>query len=107
MEQLGSRRSGACQPDPENGHIELSRLQRGQQGHILGFCGDTSDVVNRRLFDLGFASGVGVELVRRAPMGDPLMLRVAGAEMLLRRSEAERIIVSLTDHPSGTNQQEN
>ena len=49
--------------------------------------------VCRRLFDLGFAQGVEVQLIRRAPMRDPLVFQVGGGEMLLRRQDADRIVV--------------
>ena len=49
--------------------------------------------VSRRLFDLGFAQGVEVELLRRAPLRDPLMLRIGTSQMLLRASEANRVLV--------------
>lgn len=99
IEQLESRHSPSCIPDPGSGVMELSHLDRGRCGRVVGFHGDTGDAISRRLFDLGFAPGVEVELVRWAPLRDPMMFRVAGAEMLLRRTEAARIIVDTTDAP--------
>lgn len=73
--------------------MAMGRLECGQRAVIAGFCELNDMTVSRRLFDLGFAQGVEVELVRRAPMRDPLVFRVGGAEMLLRRREADRIMV--------------
>lgn len=51
----------------------------------------------RRLTKLGLCHGVRVEVLRRAPFGGPLALRVAGAGLLaLRRCEAARIVVTPT-----------
>lgn len=71
----------------------MGRLECGQRAVIAGFREQDDMTVSRRLFDLGFAQGVEVELVRRAPMRDPLVFRVGGSEMLLRRREADRIMV--------------
>ena len=41
-----------------------------------------------------FGGGVHVvELLRRAPLRDPLMLRIGTSQMLLRASEANRVLV--------------
>lgn len=71
----------------------MGQLGRGQCGVVAGFRGVDDMTVSRRLFDLGFATGVEVELVRRAPLGDPLMFRVGSNDMLLRRSEADLVMV--------------
>ena len=70
----------------------LDALPAGEASCIVGF--DTDDVVTRRLFDLGFMPGEPVERLRRAPLGDPLMFRVGGIEIVLRRAEAHRILVA-------------
>lgn len=73
--------------------LVMGGLECGQRAVIAGFRDQVDMTISRRLFDLGFAQGVEVELVRRAPMRDPLIFRVGGSEMLLRRSEADRIVV--------------
>ncbi len=77
----------------EAGCVAMGRLECGQRGVIAGFREHSDMTISRRLFDLGFAQGVEVELVRRAPLRDPLLFLVGGSEMLLRRSEADRIVV--------------
>ena len=46
-----------------------------------------------RLMELGLLVGTEVELVRFAPMGDPVEIRVRGYNLTLRRQEAELIYV--------------
>jgi ferrous iron transport protein A len=47
----------------------------------------------RRLMEMGLMRGTAVEVVRRAPLGDPLEVKVRGFMLTLRRSEAEHIEV--------------
>ncbi|MCS7336798.1 MAG: ferrous iron transport protein A [Verrucomicrobiae bacterium] len=47
----------------------------------------------RRLFELGLLLGTPVELVRFAPFGDPVEIKVRGYNLSLRRHEAEQILV--------------
>lgn len=56
--------------------------------------GQVDTHVLRRLFDLGLAPGADAEMLRKAPMRDPLMFRVSGTEIVLRRAEAKRVLVS-------------
>lgn len=58
----------------------------------MGFTND--DAVSRRLFDLGFVPGTQARLVRKAPLRDPLMFDVGGTSIVLRRAEADRVLVT-------------
>ena len=46
-----------------------------------------------RLLEMGLLVGTPVELVRFAPLGDPLEIKVRGYHLTLRRREAEQIWV--------------
>jgi ferrous iron transport protein A len=46
-----------------------------------------------RLMEMGLLVGTKVELVRFAPLGDPVEIKVRGYNLTLRRSEAEQILV--------------
>ncbi len=48
-----------------------------------------------RLMELGLTAGTPVEMVRFAPMGDPVEIRLRGYNLTLRRQEAAQILVSL------------
>ena len=94
-----SRRRPAPMPDvlpgpPDaTGHVEmpLSRMQPGDQGHILSLC--TCCAARQHLLELGFTPGTPIEFIRRAPLGDPLTVRVRGYQLSLRRLEAEAVRV--------------
>ena len=48
-----------------------------------------------RLMEMGLLVGTKVELVRFAPMGDPVEIKVRGYNLTLRKHEAEQILVKL------------
>lgn len=48
-----------------------------------------------RLMEMGLLVGTAVELVRFAPMGDPVEIKVRGYNLSLRRHEADQILVKL------------
>ncbi len=50
-------------------------------------------VLRRRLLEMGLLPGTRVEVVRRAPLGDPLELRLRGYALSIRREEAAAIEV--------------
>ncbi|HXT12138.1 MAG TPA: FeoA family protein [Candidatus Angelobacter sp.] len=47
-----------------------------------------------RLMEMGLLVGTKVELVRFAPLGDPVEIKVRGYNLTLRKSEAEQILVN-------------
>ncbi len=46
-----------------------------------------------RLMEMGLLVGTKVEVVRFAPLGDPVEIKVRGYNLTLRKSEAEQILV--------------
>ena len=69
----------------------LSELVPGDRGRVLKVAGDAEAA--RRLMEMGLMRGTTVEVVRQAPLGDPLEVRVRGFMLTLRRAEAEHIEV--------------
>lgn len=55
-----------------------------------------TDVVSRRLRELGFVHGEPVRLLTRGPFGaDPLLVQIGYTRFALRRAEAARVRVQL------------
>jgi ferrous iron transport protein A len=48
----------------------------------------------KRIMDLGLMSGTVVEVVRKAPLGDPMIVQFRGYQVSLRRSDARHIEIS-------------
>lgn len=46
-----------------------------------------------RLLEMGLLAGTKVQLVRFAPLGDPVEIKVRGYHLTLRKHEAEQIFV--------------
>jgi len=46
-----------------------------------------------RLMEMGLLTGTPVELVRFAPLGDPVEIKVRGYNLSLRKHEAEQMLV--------------
>ena len=46
-----------------------------------------------RLMEMGLLVGTPVELVRFAPLGDPVEIKIRGYNLTLRKHEAEQILV--------------
>jgi Fe2+ transport system protein FeoA len=76
---------------PASGRCALDQLAAGERGVIVSV--ECPPAVTRRLMELGLLPGTEVELVRRAPLGDPLEIAVRGVHLSLRRTEARRIDV--------------
>jgi len=69
----------------------LAALEPGERGRVTAVGGDADSA--RRLMDLGLIRGTTVEVIRRAPLGDPMEVRLRGFMLTLRRAEAEHITV--------------
>lgn len=55
-----------------------------------------NDAIARRLGELGFVAGEPVEVMAAGPVGaEPLLVQIGFTRFALRRSEAERIRVTL------------
>ncbi|WED24684.1 ferrous iron transport protein A [Vibrio sp. JC009] len=72
--------------------MQLSELKPGDKGTILSH--HAEGAVRQRLLDLGLMPEVEIELVRFAPMGDPLEIRVGLTNVVIRATEAETVIVN-------------
>jgi ferrous iron transport protein A len=71
----------------------LAHLSPGQCATIAGLTADASPAVARRLRQLGFRPTAQVEVLRRAPLGDPTIYRVLDTELCIRSREARLIEV--------------
>lgn len=53
----------------------------------------------RRLLDLGVLPGTPIRVIRRAPLGDPVVYELRGYRLCLRRSETAHIFVRPAGEP--------
>ena len=71
--------------------IKLSDLAVGTAAVVREFPKTGAAFV--RLREMGLLAGTAITLVRAAPLGDPLEIKVRGYHLTLRRSEAEHVLV--------------
>ena len=69
----------------------LSGLNPGTQAVIVAI--QIAPENRGRLLEMGVLVGTRIELVRRAPLGDPLEIKVRGYNLSLRKHEADLIQV--------------
>lgn len=76
-----------------NETLTLAALPLAQRARVVRVRG--AGPMADRLRELGFTPGTEVVFLRRAPLGDPLLFRLRGTDLSLRRSEAACIDITL------------
>ena len=70
----------------------LANLPIGSEAKVVRVSGNTA--VTRRLMEMGVVPGVVIKVIKTAPFGDPIQIRVRGYSLAMRKREAETIEVS-------------
>ena len=73
--------------------LTLTDLPVGCDARVTNVNGTSR--VSRRLMEMGVIPGVDVRVIKMAPFGDPIEVRVRGYSLAMRRSEADGVEVSL------------
>jgi len=73
------------------GSLTLDRLPTGGRGRVLAVAGGTA--LRRRLLEMGLCNRAEITVVRRAPLGDPIELRLRGYHLSLRADQARLVAV--------------
>lgn len=69
----------------------LADLAPGESGRITSLEGSAGET--QRLRDMGLTRGARIEVLRVAPFGDPMELRLRGFILSVRKHEAAGILV--------------
>ena len=75
--------------------MKLSELKPGRSAVIEEVGGEGA--LRQHFLDMGVIPGTEVTVIKLAPMGDPMELRIHGYELTLRLADAEKISVSPAD----------
>lgn len=71
----------------------LDKLKVGKDAIVQSIeC--TDPALRKHILDMGLTPNVEVTLVKTAPMGDPLEIRLRGYELTLRKSDASKIVIT-------------
>ena len=71
--------------------MTLRDLNPGESGTVVSI--GQKGPLKRRLMDMGIPPGIGIKVVKVAPLGDPVEVNIRGYELSLRKDEAQQIIV--------------
>jgi len=72
----------------------LDKLKPGQRARVHAVRG-TEGTIYQRLLEMGLFEGVEVEVVRFAPLGDPMEISLHGYNLSVRKSEANSVDVEV------------
>ena len=71
--------------------MTLSSMKPGEIATIVSI--HTDEALHHRLLAMGFRVGKQIELIRKASFSGPLQVRIGATDILLRKAEAEKIMV--------------
>ena len=69
----------------------LAELAVGGRATVTGYALEAE--IRQHLMEMGLTKGAECQLVRFAPMGDPVEVKVRGYHLSLRKAEAEGILI--------------
>ena len=75
--------------------LNLRQMKKNQSGTILSVKADGE--LGRRIRDMGLVSGTQIKVQGRAPLYDPVALRLSGYTLTLRNKEADYITVEVDE----------
>ena len=78
--------------------MKLNDLKPGESARILAVGGEGA--LRQHFLDMGMIPGAEVTLIKLAPMGDPMELRIHGYELTLRLADAGNIEISPGENTS-------
>lgn len=73
--------------------MTLTNLAEGKTARVTGVHG--TGRVAKRLMEMGVIPGVSLKVVKSAPFGDPIEVRLRGYSLAMRRSEADAIEIAV------------
>ncbi|MBL8123559.1 MAG: FeoA domain-containing protein [Pyrinomonadaceae bacterium] len=71
---------------------KLSELEIGKEANVVAVHGQSA--VSKRLMEMGVVPGVAVRVVKSAPFGDPIEIRIRGYKLAVRKNEAQSVEVA-------------
>lgn len=71
--------------------MELRELKIGESARVIKVGGEGA--LRQHFLDMGLIPGVRVSMVKYAPMGDPMELRIHNYELTLRIDDAKKILI--------------
>jgi Fe2+ transport system protein FeoA len=88
----------ACHGDcGENGScrgclLRLGNLDVGDEGVVVDIIAEND--TRLKIMEMGLVKRTKLKITKKSPMGDPISVRIRGYELMLRKREAEAIVVN-------------
>lgn len=79
---------------PSSEVLTLRNVPVGSSVRVTAVNGESQ--ISRRLMEMGVIPGVSVEVIKTAPFGDPIEVRLRGYSLAMRKNEADSIEVSFS-----------
>ena len=73
--------------------VSLRELKPGQRA-VVKKIGTTGEL-GRRMREMGLVPGTAIQVIGRAPLKDPVEIKLRGYNLTLRNNEADHIIVEI------------
>lgn len=90
-----------CGRRGRNTDVKLDTLEIGKDAVVASVASD-DQALRQHILDMGLTPGTEVTMMKYAPMGDPLEIRLRGYELTLRKDDAARIeLVGVHDTDTG------
>ena len=83
------------QADSRFSTTSLDQLIPGQHGRIIELVGEAGTIM--RLMEMGVLVREDIEMLRIAPLGDPIIVLIRGCRLAVRRRDAALVKVEIVD----------
>lgn len=81
--------------------MTLAEVPIGRDVRVLNVNG--TGRIAKRLMEMGVVPGVSMKIIKAAPFGDPIQLRLLGYNLAVRKNEADTVEVEeISDRPGGS-----
>ena len=74
--------------------MKLKEMDVGVNGKIVGFSAKDRHY-RQKLLRMGLVKGETFSIIRKAPMGDPIEIKIKGYSLTLRKDEADALEVEV------------
>lgn len=75
--------------------LSMRKMASGQSGTVTRVKG--AGELGIRIREMGIVPGAEVEIVGRAPLNDPVHIKLSGSNLTLRNNEADHILVEVPE----------
>lgn len=76
----------------------MMQLQLQHHYKIIGYAEEILPAFRQKMLCLGMLPGSSFQVVRVAPLGDPVQIQVRRVQMVLRKKDLSLLLLSRTDH---------